>query len=384
MRIGISCYPTFGGSGVVATELAMALATGGDEVHVLSYALPSRLALVSPNLFFHEVVVPHYPLFEYPPYSLALASKIAEVARFQGLDLVHVHYAVPNAVSAILAREIVAPRPLPVVTTLHGTDVTLVGNDPSYLETTRWAVITSDAVTAVSEWLKRKTVEQLCVEETPIEVIPNFIEPERYEAVRHLPGARRWARPGEKILIHVSNFRPVKRVMDVLEVYLRVREKMPARLLFLGDGPDRAKVESRCREAGCWDGVVFLGNHPAVEEILNGADLFLLPSAGESFGLAALEAMSCEVPVIAADAGGVPEVIEEGVDGLLFPVGDVEGMARGAIELLSDPERHRAFARRGRERAVARFSEDAIVARYRALYERVLARRGAGRAAAAT
>lgn len=384
MRIGISCYPTFGGSGVVATELAMALATGGDEVHVLSYALPSRLALVSPNLFFHEVVVPHYPLFEYPPYSLALASKIAEVARFRGLDLVHVHYAVPNAVSAILAREIVAPRPLPVVTTLHGTDVTLVGNDPSYLETTRWAVITSDAVTAVSEWLKRKTVEQLCVEETPIEVIPNFIEPERYEAVRHLPGARRWARPGEKILIHVSNFRPVKRVMDVLEVYLRVREKMPARLLFLGDGPDRAKVESRCREAGCWDGVVFLGNHPAVEEILNGADLFLLPSAGESFGLAALEAMSCEVPVIAADAGGVPEVIEEGVDGLLFPVGDVEGMARGAIELLSDPERHRAFARRGRERAVARFSEDAIVARYRALYERVLARRGAGRAAAAT
>ena len=384
MRIGISCYPTFGGSGVVATELAMALATGGDEVHVLSYALPSRLALVSPNLFFHEVVVPHYPLFEYPPYSLALASKIAEVARFQGLDLVHVHYAVPNAVSAILAREIVAPRPLPVVTTLHGTDVTLVGNDPSYLETTRWAVITSDAVTAVSEWLKRKTVEQLCVEETPIEVIPNFIEPERYEAVRHLPGARRWARPGEKILIHVSNFRPVKRVMDVLEVYLRVREKMPARLLFLGDGPDRAKVESRCREAGCWDGVVFLGNHPAVEEILNGADLFLLPSAGESFGLAALEAMACEVPVIAADAGGVPEVIEEGVDGLLFPVGDVEGMARGAIELLSDPERHRAFARRGRERAVARFSEDAIVARYRALYERVLARRGAGRAAAAT
>jgi len=373
MRIGISCYPTFGGSGVVATELAMALASAGDEVHVLSYALPSRLALVSPNLFFHEVVVPHYPLFEYPPYSLALASKIAEVARFQGLDLVHVHYAVPNAVSAILAREIVAPRPLPVVTTLHGTDVTLVGNDPSYLETTRWAVISSDAVTAVSDWLKRKTVEQLCVEETPIDVIPNFIEPERYEAVRHLPGARRWARPGEKILIHVSNFRPIKRVMDVLEVYLKVREKIPARLLFLGDGPDRAKVESRCREVGCCDGVVFLGNHPAVEEILNGADLFLLPSAGESFGLAALEAMACEVPVIAAAAGGVPEVIEEGVDGLLFPVGDVDAMARGALELLADPGRHRAFARRGRERAIARFSEAAIVARYRELYERVLA-----------
>lgn len=384
MRIGISCYPTFGGSGVVATELAMALAMAGDEVHVLSYALPSRLALVSPNLFFHEVVVPHYPLFEYPPYSLALASKMAEVARFQKLDLVHVHYAVPNAISAILARAIVAPRPLPVVTTLHGTDVTLVGNDPSYLESTRWAVISSDAVTAVSDWLRRKTVEQLCVEETPIEVIPNFIEPERFEAVRHLPGARRWARPGEKILVHVSNFRPIKRVMDVLEVYLKVREKMPARLLFLGDGPDRAKVESRCREAGCWDGVVFLGNHPAVEEILHGADLFLLPSAGESFGLAALEALSCEVPVIAADAGGVPEVIEAGVDGLLYPVGDVEGMARGAIELLSDPRRHAEFARKGRERAVERFSEAAIVARYRSLYERVLARNGAGRTVAAT
>lgn len=384
MRIGISCYPTFGGSGVVATELAMALAMAGDEVHVLSYALPSRLALVSPNLFFHEVVVPHYPLFEYPPYSLALASKMAEVARFHHLDLVHVHYAVPNAISAILARAIVAPRPLPVVTTLHGTDVTLVGNDPSYLESTRWAVISSDAVTAVSDWLRKKTVEQLCVEETPIEVIPNFIEPERFEAVRHLPGARRWARPGEKILVHVSNFRPIKRVMDVLEVYLRVREKMPARLLFLGDGPDRAKVESRCREAGCWDGVVFLGNHPAVEEILHGADLFLLPSAGESFGLAALEALSCEVPVIAADAGGVPEVIEAGVDGLLYPVGDVEGMARGALDLLSDPRRHAEFARKGRERAVERFSEAAIVARYRALYERVLARNGAGRAVAAT
>ena len=382
MRIGISCYPTFGGSGVVATELAMALASAGDEVHVLSYALPSRLALVSPNLFFHEVVVPHYPLFEYPPYSLALASKMAEVARFQRLDLLHVHYAVPNAISAILARLIVAPRPLPVVTTLHGTDVTLIGNDPSYLETTRWAVISSDAVTAVSQWLRKKTIEQLCVEETPIEVIPNFIEPERFEAVRHLPGARRWAKPGEKILIHVSNFRPVKRVMDVLEVYLRVREKMPARLLFLGDGPDRAKVEARCREVGCCDGVVFLGNHPAVEEILHGADLFLLPSAGESFGLAALEALSCEVPVIAADAGGVPEVIEEGVDGLLFPVGDVDAMARGAIELLADPERHRAFARHGRERAVTRFSEAAIVARYRALYERVLAGEGARAAAA--
>jgi N-acetyl-alpha-D-glucosaminyl L-malate synthase BshA len=382
MRIGISCYPTFGGSGVVATELAMALASGGDEVHVVSYALPSRLAFVSPNLFFHEVVVPHYPLFEYPPYSLALASKMAEIARFQRLDLLHVHYAVPNAVSAILAREIVAPLPLPVVTTLHGTDVTLVGNDPSYLETTRWAVVSSDAVTAVSEWLSAKTREQLGVADREIEVIPNFIDPRRFDAVAGQAGARRWAKPGEKIFIHVSNFRPVKRVMDVLEVFLRVRERMRVRLLFVGDGPDRAKVEARCRELGCCGEVVFLGNHTAIEEILVGADLFLLPSEGESFGLAALEALACEVPVIAAAAGGVPEVVTDGVDGLLYPVGDVEGMAAGAIGLLADPERHRAFARRGRALAVERFAEEAIVGRYRGLYERVLARRGAGLAAA--
>lgn len=381
MRIGISCYPTFGGSGVVATELAMALASGGDEVHVISYALPSRLSLVSPNLFFHEVVVPHYPLFEYPPYSLALASKMAEVARFQGLDVLHVHYAVPNAVSAILAREIVAPLPLPVVTTLHGTDVTLVGNDPSYLETTRWAVLASDAVTAVSESLRRSTVEQLGLDPGGIEVIPNFIQPERYDRVRGTQGARRWAKPGERVLVHVSNFRPVKRVLDVLEVYLKVREAMPARLLFIGDGPDRARLEQRCREVGCCDKVMFLGNLPAVEEVLTGADLFLLPSSSESFGLAALEALACEVPVIASNAGGIPEVVEHGVNGLLYPVGDVEGMAAGAIELLGDPVRHRTFARRARERAVERFREETIVARYRALYERVLsvaaARRGA-------
>jgi N-acetyl-alpha-D-glucosaminyl L-malate synthase BshA len=377
MRIGISCYPTFGGSGVVATELAMALATGGDEVHVVSYALPSRLAFVSPNLFFHEVVVPHYPLFEYPPYSLALASKMAEIARFRGLELLHVHYAVPNAVSAILAREIVSPLPLPVVTTLHGTDVTLVGNDPSYLETTRWAVVSSDAVTAVSHWLAERTREQLGVADREIEVIPNFVDPARYEAVAGQRGARRWAKPGEKILIHVSNFRPVKRVMDVLEVFLRVRERLSARLLFVGDGPERAKVEARCRELGRCDEVVFLGNHTAIEEILAGSDLFLLPSEGESFGLAALEALACEVPVVAAAAGGVPEVVTDGVDGKLYPVGDVEGMAAGALELLTDPLAHRAYARRGRASAVERFAESAIVGRYRALYERVLDRRRA-------
>ncbi|KAB2950327.1 MAG: N-acetyl-alpha-D-glucosaminyl L-malate synthase BshA, partial [Thermoanaerobaculia bacterium] len=332
MRIGISCYPTWGGSGVVATELAMALASAGDEVHVISYALPSRLQLASERLYFHEVVVPHYPLFEYPPYSLALASKMVEIARHQRLDLLHVHYAVPNAVSAMLAKQILAPLPLAVVTTLHGTDVTLVGNDPSYLETTRWAVLASDAVTAVSDWLRQSTNYQLCIEDKQIEVIPNFIEPERYERARGTAGARRWAKPGEKVLVHVSNFRPVKRVMDVLEVFLRVRERMPARLLLVGDGPDRARLEQRCRVERCCDVVTFLGNLGEVEQVLAGADLFLLPSENESFGLAALEALACEVPVVTTRVGGLPEVVEEGVTGLLFPLGDVEAMAAGALD----------------------------------------------------
>jgi len=377
MRIGISCYPTFGGSGIVATELAMALAAQGDEVHVISYAVPSRLSLARPNLYFHQVLVPNYPLFEFPPYELALASKMTEVARFEQLDVMHVHYAVPNAASAILARQILAPRPLPVVTTLHGTDVTLVGNDPSYLETTRWAVLNSDLVTAVSDWLRRATEEQLCLEEHPIEVVPNFVDPGRFERVRHDPGARRWARPGEKVLIHVSNFRPVKRVMDVVEIFLRLRRVMPTRLLLVGDGPERARVENRCRAEGCCDTVTFLGQLQSVEEVMVGADLFLLPSENESFGLAGLEAQSCGVPVVGAAVGGIPEVIEHGRTGLLFPVGDVEAMASGALDLLRDPVRHRAMSEAARRRAVENFAEPAVVARYRSLYERVLARAGA-------
>jgi len=373
MRVGISCYPTFGGSGIVATELAMALAAGGDEVHVISYAVPSRLHLARPNLYFHQVLVPNYPLFEFPPYELALAAKMAEVARYARLDLMHVHYAVPNAASAILARQILSPQPLPVVTTLHGTDVTLVGNDPSYLETTRWAVLNSDAVTAVSDWLRRATEEQLCLEDHPIEVIPNFVDPERYERVKDTPGARRWARSGERILIHVSNFRPVKRVMDVVEIFLRVKREMPTRLLLVGDGPDRARVESRCRAEGCCDAVTFLGQLQSVEEVMVGADLFLLPSENESFGLAGLEAQACELPVVGTAIGGIPEVVEHGTTGLLYPLGDVDAMAAGAIALLSDPVRHRAMARAARERALARFAEVDVVGRYRALYERVLA-----------
>ena len=372
MRIGISCYPTYGGSGVVATELAMALAEGGDEAHVISYALPTRLALPSPRLFFHEVVVPHYPLFEYPPYSLALATKMVEVTRHQRLDLLHVHYAVPNAVSAVLARQIVAPQPLPVVTTLHGTDITLVGNDPNYVETTRFGIEQSDAVTAVSEDLRRVTIERLGIK-NGIDVVPNFIDPKRYEAVRDSPGARRWAQPGEHVLVHVSNFRPVKRVQDVVEVFRRVRREVPARLLMVGDGPDRAKVEQMCRQHCICDSIAFVGSLPVIEEVLVGADVFLLPSESESFGLAALEALACEVPVVATTVGGIPEVVVDGECGYLCPVGDIECMAAATLRLLRDEPLRRAFGAAGRRRAVEVFAQDAIVGRYRAIYERVLA-----------
>lgn len=371
MKIGIACYPTFGGSGIVATELAMALAAAGDQVHVFSYAFPSRLELIERRLDYHEVVVPHYPLFEYPPFSLALATKIVEVARHQKLDLVHVHYAVPNAVSAVLAREILEPEPLKVVTTLHGTDITLVGNDPNYLETTRYGIERSDAVTAVSESLKRDTIEQFGVGKR-IEVVPNFIQPQRYDEARGRPGARAWASDDEKILIHISNFRPVKRVLDVLRVFERVLKEVPARLLLVGDGPERSRIEKRCRESGICDRISFIGNLPAVEEILVGADLFLLPSETESFGLAALEALSCEVPVIATEVGGLPEVVAHGEDGFLLPLGDVDGMAAAALELLQDEPRRLAFGEEGRRQALARFSEDEVVERYRAVYQRAL------------
>lgn len=374
MRVGISCYPTYGGSGIVATELAMALAERGDEVHVISYALPSRLSFLNSRIFFHEVVTPTYPLFDnYPPYSLALTTKMVEVARHQRLDVLHVHYAVPNAVSAVLAREILEPQPLPVVTTLHGTDVTLVGNDPNYLETTRWGILKSDAVTAVSESLRRTTVEQLDIRNR-IDVIPNFIDPARYEEAKGRPGARRWAKPGERLLVHISNFRPVKRVLDVIAIFERLYRQLPVRLLMVGDGPERGRVEQHCREHRICQAITFIGSLPLVEEVLVGADLFLLPSETESFGLAALEAMACEVPVIATRAGGIPEVVVHGETGDLCEVGDVDGMAGAALSLLKDEDRRREMGAAGRRRAVDVFSQDAVVQRYRALYERVTGR----------
>ncbi|HKI85936.1 MAG TPA: N-acetyl-alpha-D-glucosaminyl L-malate synthase BshA, partial [Thermoanaerobaculia bacterium] len=278
---------------------------------------------------------------------------------------------VPNAVSAILARQILEPQPLKVVTTLHGTDITLVGNDPNYLETTRYGIQQSDAVTTVSDFLRRDTQQQLGIAKR-IEVVPNFIDPERYHRAFAGPGARRWAQGGERILVHVSNFRPVKRVLDVLEVFLRVRKQVPARLLLVGDGPDRAKVEQECRGCEACDEITFLGNLPAVEEVLVGADLFLLPSESESFGLSALEALAAKVPVIATKVGGLPEVVRDGENGLLFAVGDIAGMSSAAVDLLTDEQRREAMGDAGRAWALARFRQDLIVARYRELYERVL------------
>jgi N-acetyl-alpha-D-glucosaminyl L-malate synthase BshA len=349
----------------------MALAGRGDEVHVISYALPSRLSLASHGVFFHEVQVPHYPLFEYPPYSLALTTKMVEVARHHDLDLVHVHYAVPNAVSAVLAREILDPRPLPVVTTLHGTDITLVGNDPNYLETTRFGILRSDAVTTVSKALRDQTREQLCIERA-IDVVPNFIDPARFAEASLGPGARRWARPGEKLVVHISNFRPVKRVTDVIEAFRRIQEKVKARLLLVGDGPERVKAELLCREHGTCHAITFLGSLPLIEEVLVGADLFLLPSQSESFGLSALEAMACHVPVIATGVGGLPEVVADGETGFLHEVGDVDAMAESAIRLLRDDDLRERFGRAARRRAVEQFDQDRIVGRYRDIYERAL------------
>src|SRR5712691_720710 len=364
MRIGITCYPTFGGSGVVATKLGIALARGGDDVHFISYALPSRLNILHERVHFHEVTVTPYPLFDpYPPYTLALATKMAEVADYEKLDVLHVHYAIPHAISAHLAKQILGSTELKVVTTLHGTDITLVGRDPSYLPITKFGMEVSDGVTAVSRWLQAETAKNFRTSK-PIEVIPNFVDPSRFRrnlgALRHLFGAS-----DDKLLCHVSNFRPVKRVMDVLAVFERVLRVIPSRLVMVGDGPDRSPAEAFCRERHLRDRVFFLGNVPNLEEILGAANLFLLPSNAESFGMAALEAMASEVPVIATRAGGLPEVVVEGVTGYLLPVGDTEGMAARAVEILSSDSVRERMGRAGREVASERFHVKKIVPVYR-------------------
>ncbi len=370
MRIGITCYPTFGGSGVVATELGLALAKRGDDVHFISYAMPSRLNILHERVHFHEVNVTPYPLFDpYPPYTLALATKMAEVAAYEKLDILHVHYAIPHAISAYLAKQILQSK-IRVITTLHGTDITLVGRDESYLPITKFGIEVSDAVTAVSQWLKEETARNFATDKA-IEVIPNFIDPARFHrapsAFCEMYGS------GEKLVCHVSNFRPVKRVMDVLETFEKIAAKVPSRLIMIGDGPDRSRVEAFSRAHHLRDRVVFLGNVPNLEEVLGGCDLFILPSESESFGMAALEAMAAEVPVIATNTGGLPEVVTDGETGYLLPVGDVDGMAERGIELLRDDDLRRRMGRRARELAIERFDEEKVLPMYRALYERALA-----------
>jgi len=380
MKIGITCYPTYGGSGIVATELGLELATRGHEVHFISYSQPIRLTEATPNIFYHEVEVSRYPLFEYPPYDLALATRMAEIAEVVGLDLLHVHYAIPHSVSAMLARQMLAcdthrkSRKLPYVTTLHGTDITLVGADPSYLPITRFSIEQSDGVTSISQYLARRTLEVFGITH-PIKVIPNFVNCDMYHRTPEVMRQRsEYAKPDERLLIHLSNFRPVKRVQDVIEIFDRVQKEVPARLMMLGDGPERASAEWLAVEKGIHDKIHFMGKQDRIYEKLPLADVMLMPSQLESFGLAALEGMACQVVPIATDAGGVPEVIQHGKTGFLAPVGDVEGMANYAIELFADQERLEDMGVSARAMAQAKFCASKIIPAYEDYYREVLER----------
>lgn len=376
MKIGITCYPTYGGSGVVATELGIELAAAGHEVHFITYSQPFRLTGREHGICYHEVPVSNYPLFEYPPYDLALATRMSEVAAYYKLDLLHVHYAIPHSISAYLARQMLAERNhrLPFVTTLHGTDITLVGLDHSYLPITRFGINESDGVTAISNYLRERTVSEFGITRE-IEVIPNFVNCDVYTPLSEEArdrGRSQFAEPGEKILVHLSNFRPVKRAVDVVEIFARVAREIPARLLLIGDGPDRSQAEWLARRLHIQDRIHFLGKQAGVSDLLPLADLMLMPSELESFGLAALESMACRVPAIATAVGGVPELIEDRINGRLFAVGDVEGMARASIELLSDGDRYESMATAARQTAQQRFCASHIIPQYEAFYERML------------
>lgn len=374
MKIGITCYPTYGGSGAVATELGLELARRGHEVHFVSYDLPFRLTGFQERVYFHEVEMDQYPLFEHPPYSLALAVALHEVAQKEGLDVVHVHYAIPHAASAWIAREMLEGAAGPrIVTTLHGTDITLVGQHPSFKSITRFSIRKSDGLSAVSEYLKQETVANFGVDGARIEVIPNFIDTNRYRPGLEPCHRATLAPHGEKIVMHVSNFRAVKRVEDVVTAFARVARALPARLIMVGDGPERPRAAERADSLGVDDSVLFLGKHVAVEELLSCADLFLLPSESESFGLAALEAMACGVPVVASHTGGLPEVVTPGA-GALLPVGDAEGMGDAAAALLADPARWKAASEEARGVALERFSVERVVPVYEGWYERILAK----------
>jgi N-acetyl-alpha-D-glucosaminyl L-malate synthase BshA len=374
MNIGITVFPTYGGSGIVGSELGRELAERGHNVHFISYELPTRLCLLNERIHFHQVEMFDYPLFEFPPYTLALSSKIVEVTASARLDVLHMHYAIPHAASAFLAREIyLQQRYLPFVTTLHGTDITLIGARRSFLPVTKFSIAQSDAVTAISQFLADETKRIFDYDQ--VQVIPNFINAENYSRVENAGLRKTLAPRDERLLMHVSNFRPVKRITDCIRTFAKMREHCDvcARLVMCGDGPERAEAERLARELGVANDVLFVGSVPNIRDYLSVADVFLLPSESESFGLAALEAMACEVPVIASRVGGLPEVVTHGETGFLAEVGDIEMMARCVTELFSDTEKRRAMGARARQQAVARFNTDRVIPQYIALYERVMA-----------
>ena len=371
MKIGIVCYPTHGGSGVVASELAIGLAKKGHEMHIVSYAPPFRLRTFHQNIFIHEIEVASYPLFKYPPYELGLVTKLVELAETCDLDIIHAHYAVPHAASAYLAKQIFNSSRLKTITTLHGTDITLVGADPSFHRVVKFAIEKSDGVTAVSRYLMTRTIEEFDIRRE-IRVIPNFIDAARPAQNHDLCSRKAFAPRGEKILMHASNFRPVKRIADVVRIFARVRDEIPSKLLLIGEGPERLFIQQLVRELKLGSDVYFLGEQDQLEPLFFCADLFLLPSEQESFGLTALEAMNCGVPVIGSAVGGMPEVITHGETGYLFPVGDIATMAAHAVALLTDPARLELFSTQAKRRAKQNFNADEIIPRYEAFYEEIL------------
>jgi N-acetyl-alpha-D-glucosaminyl L-malate synthase BshA len=372
MNIGIVCYPTFGGSGVVATELGKALGEHGHHVHFITYAQPTRLDFFNENVFYHEVTFENYPLFKYPPYEMALASKIVEAVSYEKLDLLHVHYAIPHASSAYMAQQILKSKgiDMPFVTTLHGTDITLVGRDETYEPVVTFSINASNGVTAVSEDLKKATLEHFEVTRE-IRVIPNFVDFRRFKKQRKDHFKTAICPLGERLIVHTSNFRKVKRVDDVVNIFKLINDKIPSKLLLVGDGPERSHIENMSREMGIWENIRFLGKLEAVEEVLSVADLFLMPSEKESFGLAALEAMACELPVISTNAGGIPELNLHGETGFISEIGDVEDMARNALFILDDknlPKFKKAALKRAKK-----YDQSLIVPQYEAFYNEVLA-----------
>jgi L-malate glycosyltransferase len=372
MKIGIVCYPTYGGSGVVATELGKALAQRGHQVHFISYKQPARLDYFMSNIFYHEVNVSTYPLFDFPPYETSLASTLVDVVKFEKLDLLHVHYAIPHASAAIMAKHILATEGIhiPVITTLHGTDITLVGKDAAFEPVVTYSINQSDAVTSVSDFLKQDTYKHFKTQK-PITVIPNFIDVTRFQKQSKEHFKKAIAPQNEKLIVHTSNFRKVKRLEDVIRIFGKIREKIPAKLLLVGDGPERHNAEILCRELNLCEYTLFLGKQNPVEEILSVCDLFLMPSETESFGLAALEAMACQVPVIASLAGGIPELVQEGVSGFMAPVGDVDTMASKGIYILENEERLLQFKDNALQRALT-FDITNIVPVYEEFYKQVL------------